>query len=255
MKVTVANDRFLDTTLSELYRCYKEWGEICIDFHKPFNKKTHKQLGFFFGGIVDSVIDFYASKGEKWTERNVKNNFYDYCSKLNDNLVETNRRFTVPATYDTPKRLSDMSVDDASLFIDTCIFIIDNVDVFKDLVLTPDLRYTWVRNITQHDIDMLKNCVFPRTDTTYLEHTRKQACIWCGRTHHSEVHHLKVAGQTGTGYKADDWLTVPLCHECHLGCLHQQGQEAFEQALSWITKYITLTDFCKIRYNKWRNKC
>ena len=148
-----------------------------------------------------------------------------------------------------------MDIDEASIFIDKCIFLIDNAKNFKDMVLRPELRYTWVRNISQYDLDMLKNCVFPRTDTAYLEHTRKQACIWCGRTHQSEVHHLKVAGQTGTGYKADDWLCVPLCRECHLGCLHQQGQEAFEQALSWITKYITLTDFCKIRYNKWRNKC
>lgn len=254
MKTTVTNDRNLDLVLSDIYQKYREYNGIAIDYHKPFRDKTLNQLGFIFGGIIDSVIDYYAELGEKWEVNDVKENFYSATSYLEERLRKKVRRFN-GEEFTVPKRLSEMDIDEASIFIDKCIFLIDNAKNFKDMVLRPELRYTWVRNITQHDIDMLKNITLPRTDTAYLEHTRKQACIWCGRTHQSEVHHLKIAGQTGTGYKADDWLTVPLCHECHLGCLHQQGQEAFEQALSWITKYITLTDFCKIRYNKWRNKC
>lgn len=254
MKTTILNDRNLDLVFSDIFRSYREWGGIAIDYRKPFKDKTLNQLGFIFGGIIDSVIEYYLEIGEKWEVNDVKENFYSATSYLEERLRKKVKRFN-GEEFVVPKRLSEMDIDEASLFIDRCIFLIDNAKNFKDMVLRPELRYTWVRNISQYDLDMLKNITLPRTDTAYLEHTRKQACIWCGRTHQSEVHHLKVAGQTGTGYKADDWLTVPLCHECHLGCLHQQGQEAFEQALSWITKYITLTDFCKIRYNKWRNKC
>lgn len=254
MKTTVTNDRQFEIVMSDIYSKYREYKELSVDYGKPYKEKSLKQLGFIFGGIIDSVIDYYKELGEAYEVNEVKENFYSATSYLDERLRKKVRRFNGDE-FVVPKRLSEMNLEEASLFIDRCIYLLDHSKNFKDMILRPELRYTWVRNIEQYDLDQLRNCIFPRLDSAYLEHTRKQACIWCGRLNNSEVHHLKIAGQTGTAYKADDWLTVPLCHDCHVGCLHQRGEEAFNNALSWITKYISMIDFCKIRYNKWRNKC
>ena len=253
MKTVVKNDREFDVIMNDIYKKYREFGEIALDYHKPFKDKTKKQLGFFFGGIVDSVIDYYAEFGDKRDEDEVKENFYSGTAHIDERLRKTIRRFNGSEIV-VPKRLSYMDIEDASLFIDRCIFLIDHLKNFQDLVLRPELRYTWVRNIKKEDIFNLKYEKFPRTDNEFLEHTRGLACIWCGKTsERCEAHHLKEANQSGTAYKADDWLCVPLCPECHR-YYHQIGKDSFENDLKWITKYMSLVDFCRIRYLKWRNK-
>ena len=54
----------LDTACFEMYRLLSDQGEIYVDFGKPFKDKTIRQLGFFWGAIVDSVVDF-------WNARNI----------------------------------------------------------------------------------------------------------------------------------------------------------------------------------------
>lgn len=252
MKTIVKNDREFDTIMNDIYNKYREYGELQLDYGKPYKDKTLKQLGFFFGGLVDSVIDYYESLGEKWEVNDVKENFYSATSYLDESLRKTVKRFN-GSEVQVPKRLSEMNLEEASLFIDRCIYLIDHAKNFKDLILRPELRYTWVRNLTKEKLYNLRFQQFPRVDKEYLEHTRKQACLWCGKTTGCEAHHLKVAGQTGTAYKADDWLCVPLCPECHR-YYHQIGKDSFENDLRWITKYISLVDFCRIRYLKWKNK-
>lgn len=253
MKSVIYNRNQLDVVVRDIYSKFDEFGSLQLDYQKPYKDKTLKQLGFFFGGLVDSVIDYYESIGERWSVDDVKENFYQACSYLDESLKKKVKRFN-GQEYEVPLRLSEMDIEQASLFIDKCVYLIDNARCFDGLVLRPELRYTWVRNIKKDDLDQLRYIKLAREDKAYLEHTRKQCCIWCGKQHQTEVHHLKVAGYTGTGYKADDWLCIPLCHDCHINTLHQQGVEQFEKDLSWITKHMSLVDFCKIRYNKWRNK-
>ena len=147
-----------------------------------------------------------------------------------------------------------MDIEEASLFIDRCVWLIDNARCFQGLTLHPSLRYTWVRHVSKDDLLEISQAKMPRLCPEYLEHTRKQACLCCGRNNVSQVHHLKLAGESGTGFKADDWLTIPLCPQCHLGELHQKGQEEFYKNLEWITKYISLVDFCRLRFLKWQMK-
>lgn len=252
MKIVVYNEKQLDVVVKDMYSKFSEYKSLQIDYNKPYKEKTLKQLGFFFGALVDSVIDYYSEKGETWTIEDVKENFYQATSYIEESLLKRCKRFN-GEEYFVPKRLSEMSIDEASLFIDRCIFLIDKAKCFNGLVLHPSIRYTWVRNITKDDIDNLRFLKLPRQDKNYLEYQRKQACIWCGKQNCSEVHHLKEANYTGVAYKADDWLTVPLCHDCHISGFHTKGKQAFEDSLTWITKYISLVDFCKINYNKWKN--
>lgn len=51
-----------------------------------------------------------------------------------------------------------------------------------------------------------------RKAPSYLAFMREQECCWCRRPGPSDPHHF---GKRGTGQKADDYHTVPLCRACH----------------------------------------
>lgn len=50
-------------------------------------------------------------------------------------------------------------------------------------------------------------------DEEYLSFIRKQPCIVCNCIH-VVPHHESISGR-GTGIKASDLETIPLCHFCH----------------------------------------
>ncbi len=252
MKTTIYNDRQLEAVMTDLYNQYRANGCLFVDYGKPYKDKTLKQLGYIFGGLIDSVIEYYEGLGEKWDVNDVKENFYSATSYLEESLRKKVRRFNGDEVV-VPKRLSEMNLEEASLFIDRCVYLIDHAKNFADMVLRPELRYTWIRNITGQDLYNISRSPLPRHDRLFLEHTRKQACIWCGKTTGSEAHHLKEANESGVAYKADDWLTVPLCPDCHR-MYHTGGKGNFLSDIGWLTKYVSLNDFCKMRYLKWKNK-
>lgn len=253
MQTVVYNEKQLEVIVGDMFNRFNEYKSLAISYDKPFKDKTLKQLGYFFGGLVGSIKDYYHEIGEEWEAEDIKENFYQACAKLDDRLIKQVRRFNGDV-YEVPKRLSEMDIEEASLFIDRCIWLIDNARCFQGLTLHPSLRYTWVRHVSKDDLLEISQAKMPRLCPEYLEHTRKQACLCCGRNNVSQVHHLKLAGESGTGFKADDWLTIPLCPQCHLGELHQKGQEEFYKNLEWITKYISLVDFCRLRFLKWQMK-
>lgn len=41
-------------------------------------------------------------------------------------------------------------------------------------------------------------------------------CAICG-IEPVEVHHMREGGAAGAGQRASDWLTIPLCPDCHRG--------------------------------------
>lgn len=253
MQTVVYNEKQLEVIIGDMYNRFNEYKSLAIAYDKPFKDKSLRQLGYFFGALVGSIKDYYHEIGEEWEVEAIKENFYQACSKLDERLVKQVRRFNGDV-YEVPKRLSEMNIEEASLFIDRCVWLIDNAKCFQGLILHPSLRYTWVRHVSKDDLLEISHAKMPRLYPEYLEHTRKQACLCCGRNNVSQVHHLKLAGESGTGFKADDWLTIPLCPQCHLGELHQKGQEEFYKNLEWITKYISLVDFCRLRFLKWKMK-
>lgn len=216
--------------------------------------KTQKQLGFFFGALATAVRDyFFEHTHEKTDKKDIKNKFYDIVAKSDDSFNQVFVGFDGVRKM-VPMTLSDMDIEQASRFIDICIWLIDNAPMFSGLILHPSIRYTWVKNITKQELRELNGVRLPDKCPEYLSHTRKQACLCCGRTVGVEPHHLREAGVSGTGKKAPDPLCIPLCNRCHIQILHQHGQESFYKNLDYITKYISLRDFCIIRYLRWLNK-
>lgn len=252
MKTIIYNNRQLDVIIKDIYNHFNEIGELYIDYGKPYKDITKNQLGFIFGALIDSVIEFYKNKGDLWEPEEVKENFYQACSYLDERLRKKVTRFN-GEVYEVPKRLSEMDRETTSIFIDKCIYLIDHAKNFKGLYLHPSIRNTWIRHITSDDIEQLRYVNFPREDREYIAFEHKEPCMWCGKSQDIEVHHLKELGYTGTAFKADDWLSVPLCRDCHIA-YHTYGKDEFEKGMSWITKYVSMVDFCKLRYNRWRNK-
>ena len=243
MKTIIYNDKMLDTVFSEMYRMFNEYKELSVEFGKPYKDHSLRQLGFFWGAIVDSVIDFYHQQGIKYSPDEVKTNFYQAIAPRKT-ITQFNGK-----QYETWKSISEMSLEEMSEFIDKSIWLCDNARAFQGLILHPSIRYTFIRHIGQNELRSIDTGKFPRKCPEYLEHIRKQACICCGRFG-CEAHHLKETGKSGVAYKVDDWETVPLCNSCHRE-YHIKGKQEFMENLKWITKYLSLEDFCVVNFNRW----
>ena len=73
----------------------------------------------------------------------------------------------------------------------------------------------------------------------YLKWVASLPCINCKIeddtivAHHLKGRHAPLSG--GMGYKADDWLTMPLCFKCHIE-MHDSGY-----LKNWQAEYILKT--------------
>lgn len=236
----------LDVVFSEMYRLFNEYKELSVDFGKPHKDKTKAQNNFFWGAIVGSVIDFYNQQEIKYSPDEVKTNFYQAIAPR-----KTITQFD-GKQYETWKSISEMSLEEMSEFIDKSIWLCDNARAFQGLILHPSIRYTFIRHIGNDELRSIRIKDFPRKCPEYLEYTRKQACLCCGRFG-CEAHHLKEAGKSGVAYKVDDWEVVPLCNSCHRE-YHIKGKQEFMENLKWITKYLSIDDFCAVNFNRWYMK-
>lgn len=241
-KLIAYNEKMLDVACAEMYRQFKEYGCLSVEFGKPFKEKTRNQNNFFWGAIVESVKDFFKQQGIEYSQEQIKDNFYHAIAPRKI-ITQFNGK-----QYETWKHISEMSVEEMSEFIDKSIWLCDNARAFQGLVLHPSIRYTWIRHITNEELRNMPP-VKARKDAEYISYVRKQSCLCCGK-YGCEAHHIKQAGITGTSYKADDWEAIPLCQDCHRA-YHIKGKEWFEEQMAWLLRYISMTDFCKCCYNRW----
>lgn len=246
MKIVCYNQKMLDIAIDDMYNKLSEYGSLSLEYNKPFRDVTIRQLGFFWGALIDSIHTFLLDKGNEYTPDEIKENLYQAVSPK-VKITQFNGK-----VYEVPKRISEMSLEEMSDFIDKTIWLCDNARAFKGLILHPSIRHTWIRHITKDDLRNLDISRFPVRCSEYLEYSRKQACICCGRFNGVEAHHLKEVGFSGMATKSPDYLSCSLCSFCHRE-YHQKGKDEFMKNLKWITKYISITDFCLVNFSKWFN--
>lgn len=58
----------------------------------------------------------------------------------------------------------------------------------------------------------------------HMHRVAQLPCCLCG-TRPVHVHHLREGEAAGGGQRANDWLTVPLCPDCHTGPLGVHGDK------------------------------
>ncbi|WP_230280223.1 DUF1364 domain-containing protein [Croceicoccus sp. Ery15] len=61
----------------------------------------------------------------------------------------------------------------------------------------------------------------------HLRWIREFACCNCGSMDNIEAAHVRMRSGAGMGQIPDDFLAVPLCHQCHRYDQHQHGEETF----------------------------
>lgn len=61
----------------------------------------------------------------------------------------------------------------------------------------------------------------------HLRWIREFACCNCGSMENVEAAHVRMQSGAGLSQKPHDWLTVPLCHDCHHNDQHQHGEPGF----------------------------
>lgn len=245
MKITIYNEATLDNVCKEMYALLGEKKAINLSYEEYHKPKSKKQLGFFFAAICDAVVDFYHKQGlDEWTTSAVKELFYQAVSPKKK-MVRFNGDI-----YDYSLRMSEMDMKQMSEFIDGVLNLIERANCFKDLILTPDVRYCWVHNISQDDLRGLE-FNFERNCPEYLEYRRKQCCIVCG-AFGCEAHHIRETDEAGVARKADDWQTISLCREHHR-MYHTKGQKWLNEQIGWILKYMTLEEFCACCFQRWKS--
>ncbi len=56
----------------------------------------------------------------------------------------------------------------------------------------------------------------------YLDYVRRHFCCLCGEHPPSTPHHYRMSGSCGIGKKPPDYMTLPLCNNCHVK-IHARG--------------------------------
>jgi hypothetical protein len=62
----------------------------------------------------------------------------------------------------------------------------------------------------------------------------------CGLSDHSEAHHIIGIGDGGTGTKACDLLSMPVCNNCHVPKFHRLDiyPELRDEQWKWVAKTL-----------------
>jgi hypothetical protein len=235
--------------------CNEDYAENIAKYIKeqkkyPFNVsvepikqlKTKKQLGYIFGGLISALqVYFFDLQGNVYDSNCMKDWLYCKCG------IRKPVMYPDGITRDEPITLSQMTVEETSEFINNILNFIDND---TDCILTPELRYCWLLHVSQKDLDFAGCYNFLERDESYLKHQGTLTCINCGISG-TEAHHVKLTKYASQN-KPPDWLTIPLCHQCHIGKVHQKGQSEVIKCINTYKYDIEI--FCKLAYLRWLYK-
>jgi len=218
--------------------------------------KTLKQLRYVWGGLLDSLVNYFNTEGQtigegqqarKWDTEDVKIWLYH-------NLIGVQYKALPDGQIVTyMKTMSQMDKQEMSEFINRVLIFID---LETNCILRSEIRNVWLLHVNDLYWSMIDNTNFKDEDKNYLKHQSKQTCLYCGGWNtdnegNREVipHHVRKYGKGGTGTKPPDWYTIPLCHKCHTK-LHN-GVDI----LSGLSIYkFKLETYCKLSYVKFLYK-
>lgn len=216
---------------------------INLKWEHTFREKTLAQLGFMFGGLVSAIQKhFNEIYGEEYSKDIIKELLYEECSSKEEIICPNGKTITIT------KRISRMSVEEMSLFIEQVIEFCEKYEI----ILQPELRFLWINNLEPRYIQEVEETKFREKDESYLRYIRTQPCLICGQ-YHSEAHHLKDLTLAGLGAKTPDYMAVSLCDRCHRNFDGHQGHISTEKIVKYapfLFKKLTPKQFCKLSYER-----
>ncbi len=207
--------------------------------YEPVKKpKSKEQLGFIFGGIIKALLLYFNSLGfNDYTPEIIKTWLYYETGVFNKKILPNGEYREIIKT------LSGMNKNEASEFISKTLSFIEHSPVLsganghKAFILTPELRYSWTRNIDEDFKILVYSENFKERDEAYLRYQRGLTCIYCGGKG-GEAHHIKDG--SGLGRKNPDWFTIPVCNSCHIPIMHGKN---FKEGLKTVLNELDMKSF------------
>lgn len=212
--------------------------------------KTHKQLKFYFGGIVKPMQQYLFSIGYGINENKPYSTDMTHDIIFDEmGLLEGVQLPSGKIVYEPKKRLSEMTVDEAHDFITT---VIDWVDTKTKCILPSFVRYCWLNSVTEEEIYRAQKYKFPERDSSYLNHIRSQPCIYSGVIGMSEAHHVRGVVPRSMNEKPPDWCCIPVTHKVHLykPCVQFMPVEKLVRRIP--TFGFNMEMFLRLCYLRWR---
>lgn len=240
MKIVIDSKEKLNLAINDLKQLYDD--NVCLNYSavKSSKSKTKKQLAFIWEIITDILTPHYNSQGYNFTPDDVKNLLYVELSVNEPIHTPTGKLVYI---Y---KGMSVMDVKEMTEFITQIINYIDN---YTDCILPSWVRYSWINNLTENDIEALASINWESTHKSYLEYIRSQSCLICGKVG-CDVHHIKD-NSAGLGKKVEDYLVLPICHICHVKQSGHITNNEILQKTRNVLQGLDLTTFCKLNYARW----
>lgn len=252
-KIIIYNQEQLEVAIQDLRNSFEKNKRINLSYEKASKEKTIKQLGFIWGALIDSVVNFFRECGYGVSPESVKGDLYAETEQYLPELIIENTIFG--NRKPRMKTMSEMNREEMSLFINAIFLVLENNKIFSALELSPSIRHNWVYHVTKEELNDISKTKLPQYDPQYLDYIRSLPCLVCGKRGYTNAHHLKDPRLCGLTQKAGDWATIPLCCDgfhggCHHSLAHGKGNDALKEALCWIP--FDLKDFCALQYNRWK---
>lgn len=251
MKLTLWNLSSAENAFVEIRKLIADGKPVNLDYDIAKKPKTKSQMGFIWGALISQIRSYFEQSGMNLDEDDIMVLLYDKVAEVIPEMV-IDRSGIFKLKRDYIKTLSKMDRELTSKFIDGVFTVIDTDPLFSGLQLTPDVRYNWVFHVTEDDLRSTASIKLPERDADYLDYVRTMPCILCGVQHRSEAHHAKVGQNIAVAMKTEDFRAIPLCHQCHLGIAHQEGNAELERRLGFITSRFSLDEFTRICYCRWK---
>lgn len=247
MKAVMLNKQQWELHKQAIDKLLADGRQVNLSYEPTSKPITRRQVGFFFAALVNQIYLYFRNCGHTLKENQIKLGLYRQVARI---VPDMTYDLGIFGEQPEVKHISDMeTAKEMSDFINGVFTVIDTNPIYEGLKLTPDTRYCWINHITHEEIKTVQAINFPERDNDYLNYIREQPCIICGKQHRSDVHHIRDTRTAGEAIKSPDWYTIPLCHDCHMLYAHGTG---FKEAMAWIK--IDLQDFCRICYQRWKNK-
>lgn len=252
MKLTLWNLPAAQNAFVEIQNLIESGKQVNLEYDVAKKPKTKAQMGFVWGALISQIRAYFEQSGINLDEDDVMMLLYDKVAEILPEMV-VDRTGIFKLKRDYIKTLSKMDRELTSKFIDGIFTVIDTDPLFSGLQLTADVRYNFVFHVTEDDLMAVSQMDLPERDPDYLDYVRTQPCILCGVQHRSEAHHAKVGQNIAVAMKTEDFRAIPLCHKCHLGIAHQEGNAELERRLGFITSRFSLEQFTRLCYCRWKN--
>ena len=239
MNFSCSNEQYLKNVLKTCLNDYEYGSTVNISYEVVKQSKTLKQLGFIFGGLIKAIRRYFKNAGYDYPIYVIKEWLYQECGVYQTETLPNG------STFQSNKKLSEMTKSEASDFIEKVIIFIDSSEIFDGFILPPELRYCWTQNIDDEKLHKIKDFQFPNFDSYYLLHQSNLTCIRCG-ARGGMVYHLQRPMKR-------DYNSVPLCAKCHDYAL-THGESYLIKDIKSVTNGMSIEDFCLYAYYLYKKK-